>query len=178
MQSGNLYQQYLSLFNERLATRKTAGFTIIEVLIVLAIAGLIMLVVFLAVPNLQRSQRNSQYKNEAASIIASYGSYVTNNAGGIPAASVSSTAGSGAAIVLSGANVKNVTFLTIQAQGGTTRPSIRSSVIRTAAKCSAASGSDTTIAAATREAALLYVTEAKGQTYNGVADTQVQCLEG
>ena len=32
------------------------GFTIIEVLIVLAIAGLIMLTVFLAVPSLQRQQ--------------------------------------------------------------------------------------------------------------------------
>jgi prepilin-type N-terminal cleavage/methylation domain-containing protein len=31
------------------------GFTIIEVLIVLAIAGLIMVVVFLAVPNLEKS---------------------------------------------------------------------------------------------------------------------------
>ncbi|MDQ3065292.1 MAG: prepilin-type N-terminal cleavage/methylation domain-containing protein, partial [bacterium] len=31
------------------------GFTIIEVLIVLAIAGLIMLIVFLAVPALQRN---------------------------------------------------------------------------------------------------------------------------
>lgn len=44
------------------------GFTIIEVLIVLAIAGLIMLIVFLAVPALQRNSRNTQRNNDAALI--------------------------------------------------------------------------------------------------------------
>lgn len=39
------------------------GFTIIEVLIVLAIAGLILLIVFFAVPSLQRTNRNYQRKN-------------------------------------------------------------------------------------------------------------------
>ena len=34
------------------------GFTIIEVVLVLAIAGLIFLMVFIALPALQRSQRN------------------------------------------------------------------------------------------------------------------------
>ena len=42
------------------------GFTIIEVLIVLAIAGLIMLIVFLAVPALQRNSRNTQRNNDAS----------------------------------------------------------------------------------------------------------------
>lgn len=46
------------------------GFTIIEVLIVLAIAGLILLIVFLAVPALQRNQRNSARNSEAARISA------------------------------------------------------------------------------------------------------------
>ena len=41
------------------------GFTIIEVLIVLAIAGLIMVVVFLAVPALQRNSRNNSRKADA-----------------------------------------------------------------------------------------------------------------
>lgn len=44
------------------------GFTIIEVLIVLAIAGLIMLIVFLAVPALQRNQRNNARNSEASRI--------------------------------------------------------------------------------------------------------------
>jgi prepilin-type N-terminal cleavage/methylation domain-containing protein len=40
------------------------GFTIIEVLIVLAIAGLIMLMVFLAVPKLQASARDSRRRTD------------------------------------------------------------------------------------------------------------------
>jgi prepilin-type N-terminal cleavage/methylation domain-containing protein len=41
---------------------RRGGFTIIEVMIVLAIAGLILLIVFLAVPALQRNSRNYQRK--------------------------------------------------------------------------------------------------------------------
>lgn len=47
---------------------KEKGFTIIEVLIVLAIAGLILLIVFLAVPALQRNSRNTQRANDAAQV--------------------------------------------------------------------------------------------------------------
>jgi prepilin-type N-terminal cleavage/methylation domain-containing protein len=46
--------------------KRTEGFTIIEVLIVLAIAGLIMLIVFLAVPALQRNQRNTARNSDAS----------------------------------------------------------------------------------------------------------------
>ena len=157
-------------------TKKLEGFTIIEVLIVLAIAGLIMLVVFLAVPNLQRSQRNSQYKNEAAALIGSYNEFTSNNGGAVPAASGSGTANSDAAKIYAGSNVKNISTLTIEAQAGTTKPSLTTAVLRTGAKCSAVN-SDTTPAGSTRQGALLYVTEAKGQTYNSVADTAVQCQE-
>lgn len=45
---------------------KQRGFTIIEVVLVLAIAGLIFLVVFLAVPALQASQRNQQRTSDLA----------------------------------------------------------------------------------------------------------------
>jgi len=57
------------------------GFTIIEVLIVLAIAGLIMLVVFLAVPALQRNQRNNARKAEASRISALVGECLSNKNG-------------------------------------------------------------------------------------------------
>lgn len=46
------------------------GFTIIEVLIVLAIAGLILLIVFLAVPAAQRNTRNYQRHQNAAALMA------------------------------------------------------------------------------------------------------------
>ena len=41
------------------------GFTIIEVVLVLAIAGLIFLMVFIALPALQSSQRNTQREQES-----------------------------------------------------------------------------------------------------------------
>jgi len=57
------------------------GFTIIEVLIVLAIAGVIMLVVFLAVPQLQRNSRNTQRNSDAALVAASVNECLTNKNG-------------------------------------------------------------------------------------------------
>lgn len=65
--------------------RSTAsGFTIIEVMIVLAIAGLILLIVFLAVPALQRSSRNTQRKNDSAAISGAIANFIDNNAGSLP----------------------------------------------------------------------------------------------
>ena len=49
---------------------KSEGFTIIEVMIVLAIAGLIILIVLLAVPALQRNGRNTAIKNDASALSA------------------------------------------------------------------------------------------------------------
>lgn len=67
-------------------TRKQEGFTIIEVLIVLAIAGLILLVVFLAVPALQRNSRNTQSKSAAAAVLATTNEFVSSNNGAQPTA--------------------------------------------------------------------------------------------
>jgi prepilin-type N-terminal cleavage/methylation domain-containing protein len=60
------------------------GFTIIEVLIVLAIAGLIMLIVFLAVPALQRQSRNTARKNDVGRVGASVTEYSSNRNGALP----------------------------------------------------------------------------------------------
>ena len=74
--------------------RRDGGFTIIEVLIVLAIAGLILLIVFLAVPALQRNARNTQRKNDVASLASALSEYINNNDGVLPA---TCTGGVGAA---------------------------------------------------------------------------------
>lgn len=66
--------------------KRDQGFTIIEVLIVLAIAGLIMLVVFLAIPALQRNSRNTQRTNDVANILGAVGEFVSNNNGKLPTA--------------------------------------------------------------------------------------------
>lgn len=70
------------------------GFTIIEVMIVLAIAGLILLIVFLAVPSLQRNSRNTQRKNDAAAIAAALSTYIGNSNGVLPSA-IQDTSSSG-----------------------------------------------------------------------------------
>lgn len=55
------------------------GFTILEVVLVLAIAGLIFAMVFIAFPALQRSQRNNQRKRDAALIASAMNTWYTHN---------------------------------------------------------------------------------------------------
>lgn len=61
--------------------KKNEGFTIIEVLIVLAIAGMIMMVVFLAVPALQRNSRNSTRRADVSSMLSKMQETSSNNNG-------------------------------------------------------------------------------------------------
>ena len=65
------------------------GFTIIEVVLVLAIAGLIFLMVFIALPALQRSQRNTCRRQDMARILSAFNDYASNNNGKMPAPSTS-----------------------------------------------------------------------------------------
>ncbi|MCL2371202.1 type II secretion system GspH family protein [Candidatus Saccharibacteria bacterium] len=64
---------------------KKQGFTIIEVVLVLAIAGLIFLMVFLALPTLQRNQRDTQRRNELGRVASQVQQFMGNNQGRIPA---------------------------------------------------------------------------------------------
>lgn len=61
-----------------------SGFTIIEVVLVLAIAGLIFLMVFIALPQLQRAQRDTQRRSDLDRFAAGITQYQTNNNGKIP----------------------------------------------------------------------------------------------
>lgn len=70
---------------KQLETRK--GFTIIEVVLVLAIAGLIFLMVFIALPALQRSQRDTQRSNDIQRLMATINNYKSNNRGALPSGS-------------------------------------------------------------------------------------------
>jgi len=76
--------------------KRNEGFTIIEVLIVLAIAGLILLIVFLAVPALQRNAHNTSAKNDVSGILGGVNEYVNNNNGSLPAG----VSGSGNALTI------------------------------------------------------------------------------
>ena len=111
--------------------KNNSGFTIIEVLIVLAIAGLILLVVFLAVPALQRNQRNQGYRSEANRVLGSVQEISANNGGNVvgisacgpiaPATVVCSAAAAGTASlvdaqkVYQASNAKNIDTLAIKA---------------------------------------------------------------
>ena len=62
-------------------TKNKRGFTIIEVVLVLAIAGLIFLMVFIALPALQRSQRNTQRRDDYSMLVTAVNSYMASNNG-------------------------------------------------------------------------------------------------
>lgn len=64
--------------------QKQKGFTIIEVVLVLAIAGLIFLMVFIALPALQRSQRDTQRKQDLSRAITKINDYQSNNRNRLP----------------------------------------------------------------------------------------------
>lgn len=59
--------------------KQRKAFTIIEVVLVLAIAGLIFLMVFIALPALQRSQRNTRRRQDMARIATAVNDYQSNN---------------------------------------------------------------------------------------------------
>lgn len=61
-----------------------SGFTIIELVLVLAVAGLVFLMVFVALPNLQRSQRDTQRRQDYANLLANVTQYMVNNNGKLP----------------------------------------------------------------------------------------------
>lgn len=60
------------------------GFTIIEVVLVLAIAGLIFLMVFVALPALQRSQRDTARRDDMARFISQLAQFQANNKNKVP----------------------------------------------------------------------------------------------
>ena len=61
-----------------------SGFTIIEVVLVLAIAGLIFLMIFIAWPALARTQRDSQRRDDISVFLKKVKDYQTNNRGALP----------------------------------------------------------------------------------------------
>ena len=74
----------MNVLKKEKALEATKGFTIIEVVLVLAIAGLIFLMVFIALPALQASQRDTARKNDTSAIAAAITSYTGNNRGVFP----------------------------------------------------------------------------------------------
>lgn len=78
--------------------KQQQGFTIIEVVLVLAIAGLIFLMVFLALPALQRSQRDSTRRSSVSYFASQVAQYQANNRGAIPTAGTTCPAAGGTVV--------------------------------------------------------------------------------
>jgi prepilin-type N-terminal cleavage/methylation domain-containing protein len=154
----NLYKQ-----------KRAEGFTIIEVLIVLAIAALILLIVFLAVPALQRNSRNNAIKNDASNLLAAVNDYVANNSGKLP--TVVSGSGTGtitfgtAPAVTSEAKTQGATTVTLNGAWPAGAGAIN---IATNNKCT----SPTTVAANPRSVAAEFRIE-----NSSTGTPQQQCLE-
>ena len=70
--------------NSNKTNKNIKGFTIIEVVLILAIAGLIFLMVFIALPALQRNQRDTQRKNDTSRLKTAIDSYKANNRDSLP----------------------------------------------------------------------------------------------
>ncbi|MBR2708960.1 type II secretion system protein [Candidatus Saccharibacteria bacterium] len=66
------------------ATKESRGFTIIEVALTIAVGGLIFLMVFVALPSLQRSQRDATRREDVMTYLEQLKKYQTNNRGALP----------------------------------------------------------------------------------------------
>lgn len=69
-------------------SKQEQGFTLIEIVIVLAIAAAIMLMVFLAVTGARASQRDTQRRSDVSRMAATMESYASSNSGTYPASSL------------------------------------------------------------------------------------------
>ncbi len=151
-------------------THKEKGFTIIEVVLVLAIAALIFLMVFIALPALQRSQRDTARKSDASSVAAAVTSYTSANRGSFPSTAqlatyVSPAAGKGEV----SNNTTTITVYTTNVTGNKS-PAAGLVAVYKGAKCNTVSNSNANLVAGT---AAQFVVVTKLESGNG----QYFCLD-
>ena len=72
---------------KRIKCGNKKGFTIIETSLVLAIAGLILVMAFIALPALQRQQRDTKRKDDTMLFVQAIKKYQQNNRGSLPTTS-------------------------------------------------------------------------------------------
>jgi prepilin-type N-terminal cleavage/methylation domain-containing protein len=168
------------------------GFTIVETLIVLAIAALIITIVLIAVPDLQRSSRNTGIYHDAQNVASAVQTYEGNNEGALPYTTGSGqiTATTGSVVVgVSGAgataaahvqkadtvyyNVGALTTLTFTGTASATSMAIGEIVIDSNATCPATLGHKiSTTGGNKRSVAVLYPIEG-----TSTATSSVGCIQ-
>jgi prepilin-type N-terminal cleavage/methylation domain-containing protein len=78
-----------------LRRRNSGGFTLIEIILVMAIAGLILAMVFVALAGAQRGRRDGERKADLGRLTQQIESYATNHSGLYPASMAGPDFGSG-----------------------------------------------------------------------------------
>lgn len=142
------------------------GFTIIEVVLVLAIAGLIFLMIFIAWPALQRGQRDTARKADANVVVSAIGSLRSNSRGAstVTAANLKGYISSLSQYDISGNN--NPITVSAATTGTTsTTPTVASDkiVVVTSAKCNP-NDATSYVGGAPRSAAVFVLLEGGGGT--------------
>lgn len=123
----------------------TDGFTIVETMIVLAIAGLIILIVLLAVPALQRSSYNTNMKTDGSAIAAAISDFEGNNGGSIPgsgdfpsnpsSSGVYTIGGGGTGTITSTAKIQSSDKVIYQTTAPSTEPNLVTIVVVSGIGC-------------------------------------------
>lgn len=72
--------------SEKLANRNERGFTLVEIIIVLAIGALVLAGVLFAVQGAQQSRRDTQRKSDLAGMVSAVEQYASNRNGTYPTA--------------------------------------------------------------------------------------------
>jgi prepilin-type N-terminal cleavage/methylation domain-containing protein len=144
--------------------KKTEGFTIIEVMIVLVIAAVIILIVFLAVPALQRNSRNNQRKNDMSRVGAAVTEAANNANGTLPTAytEVSGLTGNLGFYTYPSGNLSTATG------NVTNNLDVNTFIVYKSATCSGANA----IVGSGRQFAILYSVE------TGSSTPSYQCIQG
>jgi type IV pilus assembly protein PilA len=143
-------------------TKDQKGFTIIEVLIVLAIAGLILLIVFLAVPALQRNSRDTSRRNDISRVLGAAQEVLNNNGGAISSLTHASIV---AAVGNMGYYTSTATMPAVSAgtATATNTDTLDTFTLWTGAVCNT-SGQATSTGATSRQVAVTYKIESSGGT--------------
>lgn len=150
---------------QKLQQRKSEGFTIVETLIVLAIVGVMMLVVFLAVPALQRNSRNTGIKNDVQNLLAGVSEFQSNNNGSMP----TGASGTGSITITDGTNNQTTSLRgATQVTSGTTAPGTG---VPTAGNIYLRIGTRCDLTASSRAVAAYYLIETSGGTSSKCQDS-------
>lgn len=150
------------------AQKQEKGFTIIEVVLVLAIAALIFLMIFIALPALQRGQRDTARKNDVGIIASALNTYKSTHRGALPAENGDGAFRGDYLKGSTGLSQIAVDSVTIESGGGNgpSSSTYDTAIIYVSAKCSDTNTADGN--GTDRQAAVITTLETGGRYCQGV----------